>query len=187
MLLCGGESYGGGGKGVLGLEEAVVARVNGVEITYGEVDREVARSRFRYLEWAYRARLEALKRIAVRRIVEEKAMRSGVDAGEFLRGAVDTRGKQLGDDVARRWWEEHEEMLTAQGQSFEESLERIEENVYGEQETAVWNLLYDAVVPVSEVEVLFGPPRMGLLVGDDAPARGRRDAAVEIVEYCDFR
>ena len=163
-------------------DDLVLARLDGVEITQGEVDQRIRDDLFRELAGGDSSRLfqirsNALEAILSDRVVAAKAAAANVSPEAWIEAELEERGGVSAED-ARKFYDERVQDM--RGAPFEAMESRILQFLVAQKQSEIREGLLKAAKPVRLLE----PPRLS--VSPDGPSKGPDSAPVTIVEFSDF-
>jgi protein-disulfide isomerase len=165
---------------------SVVARVNGREITLGEVDARALKTNMAVFQQLYDARRQAVEELLAEALLDAEAEKRGIsrdalEAQEIRAKIPEVSAKDIEDfynqNRARIPQEQTIEMLSGQIRDYltaRNQLTARESYLAGLREKA-------------EIDVSLDPPRVPITVADGERVRGPANAPVTIVEYSDFQ
>jgi len=168
-------------------DDAIVAVIDGVALTRGELDRELApslaRERVAYEDRIYELRRRALDERIDRELLEDAARRLGhADVDALLTAEVADRTPPPTRGEVAAFYEEHEAEFD--GQPLDELAEPIAEYLHNQAMRRRFIAWLDELRDRAGVEIRLEAPRIA--VAPAGPSRGPEDAAVIIVMFSDY-
>ncbi len=162
---------------------AVVARVDGQDVTDEDV-KSVAGPKIAQAEMElYDVRKEALDRIIDDRLLEAEAKKQGVAKAELLKKNVFDKIKIEDKDVEIFYNENKGDM---QGKKLDEVRANIRGYLYREKHQKIYGDLISGLRKKAAVAVLIKAPKVEIEEGDN-PGIGPKDAPVRVVEFTDYQ
>jgi predicted DsbA family dithiol-disulfide isomerase len=164
--------------------ETVLAAVNDVEITQKQVDESVSARIYPLQQQLYAIRKAALENLVVSKILESEAKMRGVSVEELRRQLT------LGEIIVTQAQVEQAYKQNAAffaAMSPDEARERLRLDLENQERMKHYRAGLDALRKKWTVRMNFAPPAFVAELDDGvSPAKGRKNAAVTIVEFSDF-
>jgi protein-disulfide isomerase len=168
----------------------VVATVGSASITLGEVDEQAMQAsasnfgNVRLVQALYLARREALDEIVANRLFDEEARTRGIDRAALIEQEIAGKAATPTEADIQFWYQAHPERV--QGATLQQVHDPIKRMLIDERMTAARTTFLDGLKAKTPVSTRLEPPREKV-ASAGRPARGPKDAPVEIVEFSDFQ
>lgn len=165
----------------------VLAEVDGVTITQGDLDKGISRqlekARFDYETALYETRKAALDAEVDRRVLAAEAKKRGLaDADALLAAEVDAKVQAPTEAQIKAFYDENQDRM--QGASFDDIKGRIADYLGEEGKRARRGELVAELRKAWKAKIALEPLRAP--VEAKGPTRGKKDARVTVVEFADF-
>ncbi len=164
---------------------AVAAEVDGVPITWAELEEEAATPLTRLRQEEYEIRRQVLDDLVARRLVEAAARNEGISSEELLRQNVEESLPKPPAAQLEEIYQRNQDRFA--GQTREQALARIAELLRERAAAERRRDFEQALREKAQVTVHLDPPRVAVEVPEDASATGPKDAPVTIVEFTDYQ
>lgn len=168
----------------------VVATVGGASITIGEVDEQAMQapaSNFgsvRLVQALYLARRAALDEIVADRLFDQEAKARGIDRAALVEQEIAGKAPTPTEDDITFWYQAHPERV--QGATLQQVRDPIKRMLIDERMAAARTALLDTLKAKTPVSTRLEPPREKV-ASAGRPAKGPKEAPIEIVEFSDFQ
>jgi len=176
-----------------GGDSEVLAKVNGEEITLGDV-RERATQQLEQVEAQLvqckanyeRSRFEVLDNnvqgIVEDQLLEAEAAERGISKDDLVAAEVDAVVEPVTDEQAQAWYQENQNRLRG---SFEQLSDQIKQYLQRQRRDQAYNDFVGSLKEGVDIAYYLDPPRVEV-ESEGYPAQGPADAPVTIVEFSDF-
>jgi protein-disulfide isomerase len=163
----------------------VVAEVDGVAITRGDLDQKAAESLVAIRQQEYETLRRALDEMITDRLIEKEAASRKVTKEALLKAEIDDQVPE--PDAARvdALYEQHKHRFG--GKSREQMGPDIARAVHQQELTARRAAFVEGLRGRAKVRVALDPPRAQVAIPADAPALGPPSAPVTMVEFSDYQ
>ncbi len=161
----------------------VAATIDGVPITWDEINRNLAVKLYELGEQARELRMQELREVVERTVLQKEAEKRGTTVVELLRSEVESKMGEVTE-------EELDSFLAAQRlDRTDENVDRVRNHLRGARWMRRYREFMESLDVQSRVLInalpVLRPPVVAISVDDD-PSRGPEDAPVTIVEFGDF-
>jgi protein-disulfide isomerase len=163
----------------------VVAWIDGVSITAGEVDEAIAGQLEKLNEQIYQLKLQRLNVIVDQRLIEREATRRGVSKEALIEAEVTNRAGQVSDAEIDRYYEENRGRLPNLSDRVRQ---QIQARLLQRKREALGQQFLATLRAAADIELLLPRPesaRIEVSTSGDF-TRGPANAPVTIVEFTDF-
>jgi protein-disulfide isomerase len=181
-----GSTSGTTSSGNLGSADnsAVVAKVNGVEITDAELTESV-KSRLQSLE----AQIFSIKRGGLGNLIEDKlieaeAKKRGISEDALIKAEVTSKIEDPSDAEVQAMYNQYKSRLN--GQSLDQARPRLIAQLKSQKQGAVYRNFVSDLRKDSNVKIFMERPRVDVSADDD-PFEGPADAPITIIEFSEFQ
>lgn len=170
-----------------GEPKTVVAKVEGTDLTLGDIDKGIApqlqKARMDYETALYETRKAALDAEVERRVLTSEAKKRGLAGPDALLAAeVDQKVAAPSDEELHNFYNANQDRM--QGASFDEIKDRISEYLSSESKRTRRSELVAGLKKTYGAKVLLEPQRVP--VEAKGPTRGNAAAKITVVEFADF-
>jgi protein-disulfide isomerase len=168
----------------------VVATIGGQPVTLAEVDRIAMKEQASAfgsakLEQAiYIARMAAIDEIVGNRLMDAEAGARGIDRAALIEREIAAKAPAPTEADVTAWYQANPARV--QGAALDQVREPIRSLLTQERMNAARTAFIDTLKAKTPVSVSLDPPRVEVTDGG-RPARGSKDATVEIIEFSDFQ
>jgi protein-disulfide isomerase len=170
---------------------AVVATVNGQNITLGELDKDI-KGKLRSMEQehreqVYKLREQGLEAMVVKRLMEAEAKKRGMSEEDVIKAEVESKVQEPTDAEAKAFFDQNSSRMPP-GADFEQMKPRIKQFLMGQKQQQAMMAFFDKLKADAKVETKLEPPEAPAVeVAATGPAKGPANAPVTIVEFSDFQ
>jgi protein-disulfide isomerase len=168
----------------------VVATIGGQPITLAEVDRIAMKEQAsafgttRLGQAIYIARMAAIDEIVGNRLMEAEAKARGIDRATLVEREIASKAPAPTDADVTAWYQANPARV--QGAPLDQVRAPIRSLLVQERTNAARSAFIESLKVKTPVTVSLEPPRVEVADGG-RPARGSKDAPVEIIEFSDFQ
>lgn len=170
----------------------VVARVNGIEITAGDLQKEVGgfiiklKTDMANKEYAYKK--QALDRMIDNKLLEAEAKKEGKSVEELLAEKVEAGIQEPSEEDLKRLFAQSRRRLRP-GTTFEDVKEDLAKMYKARQTASAKEDYVKSLRKAAKVETMLPFPDLPAVdvSADDDPRKGSPDAPVTIIEFSDFQ
>jgi SurA-like protein len=162
----------------------VAAEVGGQKITIEELDAYLRKTNTAAIQQFYDARRAALEQMISDRLLEMEAKARGVSP-ESLKQTIMNGAAAPGDADVQAFFDQNKARMG--GKTFDQVKDQIRDFLSGSKKQQALTDFVNDLGDKKGINVLLDPPRAALKIADSEPARGPKDAPVQIVEYSDFQ
>ncbi len=160
------------------------ARVNGVDISYTELDKAAASQLVRVRTQEYEIRKTALDTLIDEQLMEAEAKTRGITKDELIKAEVTDKATEPSDAEAKAYFDAN----PPRGQvDFEKLKPRVKAFMKRQAEQEARTALITGLREKAGVEVFLEPLRFDVKLDGSDPRWGEADAPVQIVEFSDFQ
>jgi len=160
----------------------VVARVDGVEVTSGELEAEPDPAMMKLRQQMYDAKMKVLDRKIFNILSSKAAEEAGVPLEEWIKQNLDLT-EPSEEEIAKVMAQYRARLPKEDDEARKQVVDYLKRNSANKAEFALQRKLKAA----ASIEILIEPPRVEPIIGDHSPSRGPADAPVVLVEYTDFQ
>lgn len=164
-------------------EDAVLAKVNGIRITQGEVDNSAISQILPLEQQIYAVRKIALENLVVRVILEGEAGRQGISVEELKKRLTAGKVEVSPNEVELAYSENASAFATM---SPDEAKERLRLDLESQARMKLYREALAQLRKSFSIEVILDEPKLRSISVGTSPSTGPREAAVTIVEFSDF-
>ncbi|MEK6279379.1 MAG: thioredoxin domain-containing protein [Acidobacteriota bacterium] len=163
----------------------VVAEINGRSITLKEIDNSLGPQLYSLQERIYLLRRNALNNLLIRELLEETAREKGITVEELRRQLMPQKIEILESEADRVY-------LLNQSRYSELSEDEAKQKIKAELESRRKFEIYQAALTQlkdkARISILLQPPPAPeVVLSDQGPSKGAKNAAVTIIEFSDFQ
>jgi protein-disulfide isomerase len=168
----------------------VVATIGTTEVTLGEVDAlalQESAATFggaRLVQALYLARRAALDQIVATRLIEQEARARGITSDALALEEIERAARVPTDDDVTMWYQTNP--AAVQGRPLEQLKEPIASLLTEKYLAEAHDRFVETLKLKTRVTIRLEPPRQTVAF-EGHPAKGPKDAPVEIVEFSDFQ
>jgi protein-disulfide isomerase len=163
----------------------VIAVVNGIPITLGEVDLRAASRLTAIRQQEYDARREAIDDMVAEKLMEREAAERGLTVGDLLKGEVDAKAAPVTPQDVTQFYEQNKARFA--GRPREQTLAAIEGAMRKRNLDARRAAFEAELRKQATVKITLEAPRQDLAVPPGAPVLGPKTARVTILEFADYQ
>lgn len=164
----------------------ILARVNGEEITSGDVEDSLRPLIYGVQEQIYALEQRQLNLKINDLLLEQEARRRGVTPRALLESEVWSKVKKPDEAAIRSFYDQNKDRI--QG-AFEEVKDQISLYLERQEQLKLEAEFADRLRKSASIQIFLSPPEPPAydIATDDQPARGNPDAPVTIVEFTDYQ
>ncbi len=172
------------------LSSDVVATVGSTSITLAQVDGralQMPASGFGNLKLSqalYEARRSALDEMVGDALLDQEAKARGIDRGTITQQEIVSKVAAVSDAEIAAWYQANQSRV--QGASLDQVRTPIGNLLTRERTQAKRDEFLDGLRKKTAVKLMLDPPRLAV-AEDGRPARGPKDAPIEMIEFSDFQ
>lgn len=163
----------------------VIAVVNGLPITLGEVDLRAASRLTAIRQEEYDARREAIEGMVAEKLMEREAAERRITVGELLKTEVDAKAAPVSSEDVAKLYEQNKQRFA--GRPRERALADIEAAMRKRSFDVRRAAFQEELRKRATVKIALEAPRQDLAVPPGAPVLGPGTARVTILEFADYQ
>lgn len=163
----------------------VAAYVGGTVITTQDVDAKALGTNIKLAQSLYEARVQALDRIIMERLLGQEAAARGITVDELIRERVAKKTKPVTDEDVETYYNANRARL--RGRTLEQASGQIRTYLTSQHANEARRRLLAQLKEKAGVRITLEPPRVEVVIAANDPVRGPPGAKVTIVEYSDFQ
>jgi hypothetical protein len=165
-------------------DKNVAAEIGGQKITLQELDDYLRKNNNTAFQAFYDARRAALEGLIADRLIEAEAKAKGTTA-EKLRADVTSSVPAVTDADVQAFYDQNKARMG--GQTLDQMKDRIKPFLASQKQQQAMTDFINGLKAKSAVKITLQPPRADVRVTETDPAKGRKDAPIQIVEFSDFQ
>jgi protein-disulfide isomerase len=166
--------------------KTIVATVDGLSITMGELDEHVGAQLRELDEQRYQTRSQGLEQLVSKQLVRGAAAKTKVSEEELLKLEVDGKVKEPSDAEVKEFFEKNAASLPPNSK-LEEYRDKIVQFLSRKAHSTRAKDYFAELKQGSKVDILLAPPpKPRFNVEAKGPSRGPQDAKITLVEWSDF-
>jgi protein-disulfide isomerase len=162
-----------------------VAVVDGVPVTFDEMEKRAAKELYSLRQEEYDARRQALEEIIYERLLEKEAKRRGLSVAELNRAEIDDKLRPVTAAEVQATYDRAKSRLG--GRTLEQVRPEIEEALRQQREGQRRAELRSELLAAAKVEVKLQAPRVPITIPAGTPVVGPPDAPITMIEYSDYQ
>lgn len=162
----------------------VVAKVGTKTITLEEVDDQLRSTNMKLLNELYNARRQAVEELVAEHLLEKEAKARGISKEQLVKVEIEQKVATVDEAAAQKWYDENQARVG--GRPFEQLKGQIVSFLSQQSGAQQREAYLDTLREKAAVSITLSPPRVKLAMQSDDPAKGPRNAPVQIVEFSDF-
>jgi len=164
---------------------SVVAQVDGVPISFEEMEERASRRLFALRQEEYDARRGAIEEIVYDRLLEKEARKRGISVEALQKAEIADKVTPVTPADIDAAFEQAKARLG--GRTKEQVAPDIERALKQRRELERRSELHDRLVAAAKVNVTLAAPRVRIDVPASTPSVGPADAAITLVEFSDYQ
>jgi hypothetical protein len=169
-----------------GSDPNVVARVDGIEITLGEVDAHALKTNMAVFQQLYDARRQAVEALLAEALLDREATKRGITREELEAQEIRAKIPEITAKDVENFYNQNRERIPAE-QTLELLSGQIRDYLTAQNQIQARESFLSGLRAKAEIDVSLDPPRVPITVADGERVRGPAGAPVTIVEYSDFQ
>ena len=163
----------------------VVATVDGIPITLGEVDLRAADRLASIRQEEYEARRDTIVEMTTEKLMEKEAAARGVTVGDLLRVEVDAKAAPVKPEEVAASYEQNKERFA--GRPRDQAIAGLDHAMRKRNLDARRSAFREELRSRANVKVSLEAPRQDVVVPPGSPVLGPATAAVTILEFADYQ
>ncbi|HBF12468.1 MAG TPA: hypothetical protein DDW49_03615 [Deltaproteobacteria bacterium] len=167
-----------------GSNSAVLARVNGKEITDAEVTERVKNSLKKLESQIFDIKKRGLDDLVEESLLGEAAKKRNLSIDDLLKEEVDKKIVDPTDAELKQYYESMKPRLG--NQPYDKIKDQLARQLKSMKQGSVYNSYMDSLRADAKVEILMERPRVEVSVDDD-PSQGPKDAPIVLIEFSEFQ
>ncbi len=164
---------------------SVVAEVDGVPVTFEEMEKRAAQALHAVRQEEYDARRQAIEEIVYERLLEKEAKRRGLSVPELQKAEIDEKVALVTPAEVAATYERAKPRLG--GKSLVQVRGDIETALAQQRTVQRRAALRDELLAASKVKLKLEAPRVAIEIPAKTPVVGPADAPITLVEYSDYQ
>lgn len=169
-----------------GADPNVVARVDGLEITLGEVDARALKTNMAVFQQLYDARRQAVEELLAEALLDREATRRGITREELEAQEIRAKIPEVTAKDVENFYNQNRARIPPE-QTLELLSGQIRDYLAAQNQVQARESFLSGLRAKAEIDVSLDPPRVPITVADGERVRGPAGASVTIVEYSDFQ
>lgn len=169
---------------VTGDPGAVVATVNDVNITAGELS-EAAKNRLQKIEQeVYEVKKDTLDGLVEKKLVEQAAAKQGKTAEAYIKESVDDKVTPPSDDEVKSFYEARKDQMGSK--PLKDAQDSIKMFLTQGKKQGLQQQLIGGLHATANVKINLEVPRVDVEAGDN-PSLGAKNAPITLIEFTDYQ
>ena len=166
-------------------EPGVAAYIGGKPVTLQELDANALKTNMKLAQSLYDARRAALDQVVMERILGPDAAARNITIDQLIRERIAEKAKPVTDADVEAYYKANSARMG--GKPLEQVSTQIRGQLTSQQENEARNNLLTQLKEKADVKIALDPPRAVVVLADNDPAKGPKDAKVTIVEFSEFQ
>jgi len=166
-------------------DTGVAATIGGKPVTIQELDAKAMKKDMKLAQALYDARRAALDQVLMERLLGEDAAAQKITVDELIIKRVAEKAKPVTDADVEAFFQANSARMG--GKTLEQVSGQIRKQLTTQQETEAKNNLLAELKTKAEVKVILDPPRADVVIADNDPTKGPKNAKVTVVEFSEFQ
>ncbi len=167
-------------------EPNVVARVDGREITLGEVDARALKTNMAVFQQLYDARRQAVEELLAEALLDREATKRGITREELESQEIRAKIPEVTAKDVEDFYNQNRARIPAE-QTLELLSGQIRDYLTAQNQVRARESFLSSLRAKAEIDVSLDPPRVPITVAEGERVKGPAGAPVTIVEYSDFQ
>jgi len=166
-------------------DSGVAAWVGGKPISMADVDAKALKTNMKLAQQIYDARRAALDEIIMERLLAEEAAAANMTPEQLIAKRVAEKIKPVTQAEIESFYNSNKGRMG--GRTLEQVGPQIKSYLESQQSTAARKTVMDEAMSKGTVKIALEAPRADIVIADNDPMKGPKDAKVTIALYSDFQ
>lgn len=163
----------------------VVAVVDGVPVSFEEMEKRAAKDLYQLRQEEYDTRRQAVEEIILERLLEKEAKRRSLTVAELLRAEVSDKLKPVTPPEVAATYERAKPQLG--GRSLDQVRPDIEAALRQRREAQRRSELRNELFAAAKIQFKLEAPRVPVEIPANTPVVGPADAPITLISYSDYQ
>lgn len=163
---------------------AVVANINGLEVTEADLLKEIEPSLGKIKAQLYKLKQRAIQNMIEQKLLEAEAQKQGKSLAQLLQAEVQSKVVEVTEEEAKAFYEKNKRRF--QGKDYDKVAGAIKRQMANQQARTFRANFMDRLKAGAKLQVFLEPPRVEVSADDD-PSQGPAEAPVTIIEFTDYQ
>jgi hypothetical protein len=166
-------------------DPGVAATIGGKPVTIQELDAKAMKTDMKLAQSLYDARRAALDQVLMERLLGEDAAAQKITVDELILKRIAEKVQPVTDADVEAFYKTNSARMG--GKTLEQVSPQIRQQLTSQKQNEARSNLLTQLKEKAEVKIALDPPRAVVVLADNDPTKGPKDAKVTIVEFSEFQ